>query len=356
MIELRSSVPSTMPPSRWTIPEQDREAFDFAGESRTAFERIAQDAAFAFEIGMDEQGALTDSGTGGPGQQVAETYSRMKHGDLDAVNFFAGHLAATAMQSERFLAINNLAVRDGQVIYMTTTAEFNVPSSSNLLLSMTAGHLNIMLALRGMAPVVVAEQTRISEGPLGYSSRAVRARRDDLMLGRGLTIMPAHFRDQSVIFVDDLFSTGYTLYRAVRRLEDIQAAERFFLFAVKMDPQAVGKSQGQIEDRLNDACMDGSLASLAPLLQRGNFVVVQKLLRVALDPEHTDQLAAFLREIPTAAILNLYAAAISGGFQRRSEGCYRPSIHVLETVLEERGRLDADGHVIGARDDLVALA
>lgn len=345
MVELRSPVPSTMPPSRWTISEEAREVFDFAGESRAAFERIAQDAAFAFEFGTDERGALTVSCTGGPGQQIAETYSRMKHGDLDAVNFFAGHLAATAMRTERFLAINDRAVRDGRVIYMTTTAEFNVPSSSNLLLNLTAGHVNIMLALRGMAPVVVAEQTRISEGPLGYASRSVRARRDDLMLGRGLTIMPGHFRDQSVVFVDDLFSTGYTLYRAVRRLQNVQVAESFFLFAAKMDPQAVGKSQGQIEDRLNDACMDGSLASLAPLLQRGNFVVVQQLLRVALDPEHTDQLAVFLREIPTAAILKLYAAALSGGFHRRSEGCYRPSIHVLETVLQERGSLDADGHV-----------
>ena len=75
--------------------------------------------------------------------------------------------------------------------------------------------------------------------------------------------------------------------------------------------------------------------------------MVQKLLRVILNPVHTAQLAEYLQAIPTASILKLYAAAASGGFHQRSERCYRPSIHVLEAVLRGRDALNAEAHIVG---------
>ena len=346
---------ATMPPEQGKGHEMSLEGSDFARDVAAAFETIAMDAAVAFEIGVDERGNFIDARTGACNKTVVENYSRMKHGDMDAVSFFAGHLAATSMHNERFVSFHRNAVASERVIYMTTVAVFNVPSASNLLLKTTAGHLNIMLTKKGLAPLVVAEQTRLSESPLGYASTSVRERRNELAAGRGVTIVPENFRDQSVIFLDDLFNSGYTIERAERRLQDVNAADRFYLFAARMDPRAVGASASTIEDRLNDTFITGTLESVAPMLKRGNFAVVQKLVKVTLDPKHTDQLPEFLQEIPTSSILKLYCAAANNDYRRRYDRQFAPSIAVLETVLQERGALDAAGHIIGAPVDRVAF-
>lgn len=344
-------MPLQLGPGHGESPKAHTVAMDVAA----AFATIAADAAVAFEIGVNERGDFIDARTGSSNQQVIDNYSRMKHGDIDAVGFFAGHLAATTMRNERFVSFIRNAIASERVIYMTTAAVFNVPSASNLLLKATAGHLNIMLTRRGLAPVVVAEQTRLSESPLGYASKTVRERRSESAAGRGVTIVPENFRGQSVMFLDDLFNSGRTVERAKARLRSVHAADTFYLFAGRMDPQAVGATAGAIEDRLNATCIDGSLASIAPMLQRGTFAVVQQLLRVTLGPQHTDQLKAFLQEIPTPAILKIYAAAASDGFRQRRQRLYLPSMLVLETVLQERGALDAEGHISGAPVDLAAL-
>jgi hypothetical protein len=88
-------------------------------------------------------------------------------------------------------------------------------------------------------------------------------------------------------------------------------------------------------------------------LQSGNFAVVQKLVKVFLDPQHTDQFSEFLRDIPTSSLLKLYAAAASDGFRQRGQGRYLPLFLLLEAALQERGALDAEGHIMGAPVDLV---
>jgi phosphoribosyl transferase-like protein len=310
-------------------------------------------SAVAFDIGVTQDGHFVDSHTGIPIPEVVEIYSRMKHGDMEAVSFFAGHVAATAMRSERFLSLMRDGVANERVVYITTAAVFTVPSASNLLLRTTAAHMNIMLTRQELPPVVLVELTRLSDSSLGYATTTVRERRDELPMGRGVTIVPESFRHQSVVFLDDLFSTGYTTSRAERRLQKVNVADRFFLFAARIDPQAVGASQGQIEDCLNNAFIDGSLASITPMLQGGNFAVVQKLVKVFLDPQHTDQFSEFLRDIPTSSLLKLYAAAASDGFRQRGQGRYLPLFLLLEAALQERGALDAEGHIMGAPVDLV---
>ena len=344
-----------MPADRWLVREMALEGVDFAQDAAAAFDAIALDAAVAFDIGVDARGAFIDARTGLPDPEVIETYSRMKFGDLDAVGFFAGHLAAEAMRSERYMSLIRDAVMNERVVYMTTVAVFNVPSASNLLLRATAARLNIMLAGKGLAPVVVVEQTRLSDRPLGYAARTVRERKDNLAAGRGVTIVPELFRDQCVIYLDDLFSTGYTICRAESRLRNVNVASRFYLLAARLDPQAVGASNGQIEDRLNVHVMGSTLQSLAPMLTRGHFAVVQVLLRDMLNPKHADALPGFLVEIPTPSLLKLFAAAASDGYRQRRQQFYLPSLLVLERELQERGALDAEGHITAAPVDLLAL-
>jgi hypothetical protein len=158
-----------------------------------------------------------------------------------------------------------------------------------------------------------------------------------------------------VLYLDDLFSTGYTVYRAETRLRKVNVAGRFYLLAARVNPQAVGASNGQIEDRLNDHARGGTLQSLAPMLQRGHFAAVQALLRVVLHPRHAANMPGFLAEIPTSSLLKLYAAAASDGYQRRRQQFYRPSLLMLERALQERGALDAEGHITGPPVDLQAL-
>jgi hypothetical protein len=131
------------------------------------------------------------------------------------------------------------------------------------------------------------------------------------------------------------------------RLQKIGVADTFFLFAAMVEPKTVAETDGTIEFFLNNAVIDGSLQSVAPMLKRGNFAVVQKLMKVTLDPSITGQLPEFLREIPTASILKLYFASANNDYRRRYDRQFAPSIAVYERVLQERGALDAAGHFIG---------
>lgn len=317
---------------------------------------FALEAAVAFELGVDECGRYIDARSGASLKQVVATFSRMKYGDLDAVNFFAGQVAAVAMRSETFLAFCERAGEAGRHTYMVSTAMFNVPSASNLLARMTADNLNVALGTRGLSPVIGAEQTRLSESPLGYARKTLQERAsapNDVSEGV-ITLVPEKFRDQSVIFLDDLFNSGHTANRTKVRLRRVGVAEAFSLFAMRVDPRAVAATDGTIEFLLNNDVIDGSLASIAPMLQRGNFAVVQKLLKITLDAPITAQLPTFLQTIPTASILKIYCAAANNDYRRRYGRQFAPSIAVYEAVLQERGVLDAAGHIIGAPVDHVA--
>ena len=337
--------PETAPPDRWRVRDQLVSDGDFGRGADAVFRRIERDTAVALDVGLDATGAFVEPGTGSPIPALVDRYSRMKHGDLDAVAAFAGRLAATALRSDRFLALLREAIANGRVVFLTTAAVFNVPSASNLLLRATAARLNIALGSRGLAPVVVVEPTRLSDSPLGYASTSVSERRDGLAAGRGVTIVPEFFRGQLVVFLDDLFSTGYTVHRAEARLRRVGVADRFYLFAARMDPRTVEASSGQIEDLLNDAFLTAGLPDLVPMLCAGRFAVVQKLVKVVLGPKHSEQLPEFLDQIPTEAILALYAAAASDGFRHRHQRAYLPSLLVVEHALRDRGALDDDGQL-----------
>ncbi|MFT4039620.1 MAG: hypothetical protein QM692_15660, partial [Thermomicrobiales bacterium] len=90
------------------------------------------------------------------------------------------------------------------------------------------------------------------------------------------------------------------------------------------------------------------LASIAPMLQRGNFAVVQKLMKITMDPVIVDALPEFLHTIPTESILKLYFAAANNDYRRRYRGEFAPAIAILESALRERGVLDVDGCIIPA--------
>lgn len=337
-------------------PRGQRQVHD---EQLMAAEAIdfAREAAVAFEIGVDACGTYIETRTGASIQRVIEAFSRMKYGDLDATRFFAGHVAATAIQDDNFLSFIKRADGDGRFTYIVSTAMFNVPSASNLLARTTADYLNVGLATKGLPPVIVAEQTRLSESPLGYARKTVQERASAPVDGSGgtITIVPEKFRGQCVIFLDDLFNSGYTANRTKMRLQKVHVANTFYLFAARVDPRLVAASDGTIEFLLNNVVIDGSLASVAAMLQRGDFAVVQKLMKITLEPKHTGQLPSFLEEIPTSSILKLYFAAANNDYRRRYGGQFAPSIAVLEAVLQDRGALDEAGHVIAAPDGQAAL-
>lgn len=339
---------ATLPRERAVGHETSLAGGALANDVAAAFEAIAVSAAVAFEIGVDERGAYVDTRTGAGIQPVIEAFSRMKYGDLEAVNVFAAHLAATALRSEQFLAFSQRAEAAGRFTYIVSTAMFNVPSASNLLARTTADYLNIGLATMGLSPVIGAEQTRLTESPLGYARKTVQERASAPVDGSGgaITILPEKFGGQSVIFLDDLFNSGQTAKRTTARLVKAGVADTFYLFAAAVDPQTVAATDGTIEFFLNNAVIDGSLESVAPMLKRGNFAVVQKLMKITLDPSVTAQLPVFLREIPTSSILKLYCAAANNDYRRRYARQFAPSIAVYESVLRERGVLDADGRVV----------
>ena len=304
-----------------------------------------RETVVAFDIGVDGLGQYVDPRTGQSRQPVVETFSRMKYGDLDAVNFFAGHVASAAMQSEWFLGFCQRAQAAGRFTYILSTAMFNVPSASNLLARTTADCLNIGLATLGLPPVIKIDQTRLTESPLGYARKTLQERANAPIDGSpgSITIVPDQVRGQSVIFLDDLFNSGYSANRSKSRLQNIGVADTFSLFAAMVDPDTVAATDGTIEFHLNNEVIDGSLESIAPMLHHGNFAVVQKLMKITMDPAITEQLPAFLRDIPTASILKLFSAAASNDYRRRYDRQFVPSLAIYEAELQERGVLDGSG-------------
>ena len=309
---------------------------------------LSRGAAIAFELELDRHGRYVATGTESSLQSVVEMFSRMKYGDLDAVAFFAGHLAAEAMRDPRFLEFCERAASAGRFVYIVSTAMYNVPSASNLLARRAADYLNVGLATRGLPPVVNAEQTRLTESPLGYARQTLRERADAPADGSSgaITIVPENFRGQSVVFVDDVFNSGLTASRTAARMAAVEVADLFLLLAVRVDPLTVDASDGTIEFALNNAVVDGSLESIAPMLRAGNFAVVQKLMKITLDPSITAQLPRYLEQIPTESILKLYFAATNNDYRRRYERQFSPSLAVYERTLQQRGALDAAGHVV----------
>ena len=309
---------------------------------------LARGGVVAFELELDERGQYVASGTDSSLQSVVEMFSRMKYGDLEAVAFFAGHLAAAAMHDARFLPFCEQAAAARRFVYIVSTAMYNVPSASNQLARRTADYLNVGLATHGLPPVVNAEQTRLTESPLGYARKTLRERADAPADGSSgaITIVPENFRSQSVVFVDDVFNSGLTATRTAARMAAVGVAELFLLLAVRVEPRTVTASDGTIEFALNNAVVDGSLESIAPMLRRGDFAVVQKLMKITLDPSITAQLPRYLDQIPTESILKLYFAATNNDYRRRYERQFAASLAVYEQTLQARGALDIAGHVV----------
>ncbi len=304
---------------------------------------LETEAIVAFKINFDLNGEVFDSFTMKSADEVIEHFSRLKYGDKKAIDYFAFWMVARATSSPNFVEFLQKASGAGKQVYFTSPGIYNVPSSSNLLLKAVVARLNIWLTKQGMPSVLIYELKKTSVGDPNYSKKPASERQSSLCV----IPMPTDFEDSFVVFVDDIYISGSVANLFKTSILAANPAGVLFLLGACLSEEALSQNGATIEEKLNTWVIDGSLESVLEILCQPDLEVVQKTLRVVLDPDNFDSLKDFLdNKIPDQNLLKLYYAAANNDFWNRYQARYAASLRVLEQVLVYKGWLNMDGLAI----------
>lgn len=303
---------------------------------------FATEAIVAINITRNKQGSLVDLSADSPSDGMLHRFSLLKYGHLGSVRFFAHKLATTALNNTNFINFLQDSTSQNLTVFITSPGIYNVPSASNLLLREVSTLINSRLSKLGIPPLKVAEQTRLGESTLNYAERSVNDRTKDPATR---SLIPEVFKDQAVVFVDDVYISGTVAERTKTRMLESGVAKLFFLFGMRVDPLIVKETDGKIEDYLNKFAIDGTLSGLKNVLDH-EFVPTQKTVRDFLSPENRPQLIQFLTELKPQTILKMYLAAVQNGFRERWERIFSESVDILEEHLRSLNYLDDEGKII----------
>ncbi len=319
--------------------EHEIEKINFATETVVA-RRITQTEGGEF---VDYEGRKVNG--------LLSRFSLMKYGHMPSVRFFAHEVAREATHSEAFLNFLDKAAKEGKTVFITSPGVYNVPSASNLLLKESAVLINAMCSKLGIPPVKVAEQTRLGESTLNYAERGLEGRTVDPATR---SVTPKMFKDQAVIFVDDVYISGTVAERTKKRLIlEGGVDSTFFLFGMQVDPEIVRKTDGKVEDALNKFTVDGTLNGLDKVL-REEFVATQKTIRDILSFENRSELPDYLATLDPDTVAILYTAATQNGFRERWKGIFCESVDILEAHLKSKGYLNDLGEPVSEPSRKVA--
>jgi hypothetical protein len=304
---------------------------------------FAKEAVVTRWITYDTQKQFIDLVTGESVQDQITRFSLMKYGHMGSIRQTAYEMAYTTIQNENFITTLTRASQNKQTVFITSPGIFNVPSASNLLLAETAKQLNIAVTNLGSPPLKIAEQARLGESTLDYASQSIGDRKNDTA---DRSIIPKMFKENVVIYLDDIYISGTVAERAKQRIIHAGAQNVFFLFSMRVDPELVAQTDGKIEDTLNRIAVDGSLTGLLPVIS-DEFIPTQKTLRDFYNPKNIGNLSEFIQtQIDPSVTLQLYIAQAQNDFKHRWDGIYCPAISIVESYLKNVGLIDKNGLII----------
>lgn len=323
------------------------EAKVLTSEERVNREQDAESELFttralcALEVSLDEYGNFIDPETGEDAEAIARLFSRMKHGDPDAIELFAYRLTHEAVQNPDFLSFlwhqphnPNLA---GDVV-ITSPGMGNIPTASRRLLTEVTYRVNNYITIQdfSLPPLMM-------DGLIPVESDGVSENEQQLLISTAHKGRMNDARGFPVVFVDDLYVSLEATKYYRQQLLNAGASDVFFLYALRLTGKHPTMSREAIETLLNRRSMRGSLEDLKPIVSHPRFTVVHRALVDVLSPQNRESLPVFLTEIPDQALLKLYNAASSADFRSQYNGLLIPSFEILRQTLRERGWIDEHG-------------
>lgn len=311
---------------------------------------FSSEAVVAINITRNNQGSLVDLSTNTPSNGILHRFSLLKYGHLESVRFFAHKLIMSALGDTSFIHFLQEAASQNLTVFITSPGIYNVPSASNLLLREVSTLINSRLSKMGIPPLKITEQARLGESTLNYAERSVNDRTQDPATR---SVIPEIFKDQAVIFVDDVYISGTVAERTKTRMLESGVAKMFFLFGMRVDPLIVKETDGKVEDYLNKFTVDGTLSGLKNVLDH-EFIPTQKTVRDFLAFENRPQLKQFLEELKPQVAITMYLAAIQNGFRERWEGVFSESVTILEEHLRSLNYIDVEGKIIAEPSRLIS--
>lgn len=301
----------------------------------------AEQATAAFKITRDPDGIYRYVDTGKDAAAFADSFSRMKFGDLTAVDAIAYDTARAAIASSYVRSFLENAGRQQAQVYATSPGIYNVPSSSNLLLRKVAAQMNAASIRLGLPTMLIHDLKKLSVSDPTYAQLSVEER-NSKKLGN---IIPKEFEGAYVFFIDDIYISGRVAHELRTQLINEGKVEGVhMILSAQMDPHVVVDTNGSIENELNRYTVDGSLQAIGRIVE-GPHIPVQKTLRDILYPENYAGLSTFLQEkVSDSALIGIYQAASNNEFRYRYPQTVM-SMDILEHELKARGLIDMQGMI-----------
>ena len=327
-----------------------------AGEIRAR--NLLKGTTSFLKIACGPAGEFVEVGSGRGLADELRSYSRMKFGDVEAIQWSAGKLAGKVIEELKgggsLREMFEVAGAAGEHVYLTAPGVRNVISASNRLMRQTALRVNAYLALEGLPTMICKPLTRLGSGRANYAQLSAEGRK-----GRHKTtksIVPrSDFEEHGihVVFLDDVEVTGATVERAKTRSLEAGARSFHSLFALQVDPDVAAKDPG-IEHRMNQFEVVGGLDDvLLRILSHDDYQPVQRMLRLLLHPKNRPQLSDFVAAVKNPILLRLYTCALSNDYlsirtdqDPNHSPLYADSVHILRMVLHNSGFVDQQGLII----------
>ncbi len=227
-----------------------------------------------------------------------ETYSRMKHGDADAIDELGAALAAELVARHPHV-ITDAAVPVLPVAYL------HVPPSCYFLAEAVLARLNAARAACDLplGRIVQIHKDSVTHTDYAASSQAERAAE----LARIGFRLEESVAGTNLVVIDDVRVTGLAEQTILTALEQADPATTILGYVAVCEPELAAAPQ--VESALNHSSIR-SIRQLVPTIQAGRFHLTIRFLKRALA---SPELADFVAEVPRSLVEEMYAGAVATG-------------------------------------------
>ncbi|WP_186525940.1 phosphoribosyltransferase family protein [Leekyejoonella antrihumi] len=246
----------------------------------------------------------------------ADAYSRMKHGDLDAIEALGGELA-------RVLLADLPSLVSSPAAPVFPVAYLEVPPSCYFLADVVLRAVNERRHAAGTAPGRIVKVHKDSVTHTDYATATPEQRRAEL--SRIAFRLDEPIEGNAVVVVDDVRVTGHAEATILRALAGGRPASLVTAYVAVCDDDLARTPQ--VESALNQARVT-SVLDLLPAIRAGRFVLTIRFLKRALA---SPDLARLVGECPRSVVEAMCAGAEATGPSFVT--AYAEGMAVLEAAL-----------------------
>lgn len=247
-----------------------------------------------------------------------DSYSRMKHGDADAIDDLGARLADELIAHHAHLVTDD-AVPVFPVAYL------HVPPSCWFLARAVLARLDAAREACGLLPgrIVQVHKDSVTHSDYAASSQAER----EAELARIGFRLEEPVAGANLVVVDDVRVTGLAERTILAALDDAGAASTTLAYVAVCEPELA--TAPHVEAALNHAAIS-SILQLVPAIEAGRFRLTIRFLKRALASDH---LPEFVAAVPRSLVQEMYDGALATG--ESFVAGYPAGMAVLESALDQ---------------------